>query len=223
MNTQPVISVRGEAIMEAEPEIATISVTVRARDRDRRTALDNLATRNAQVIARIRGYGDAVEELESGTTSVYANMKDKARDERVIHYLAQANTRVTIRDFTVLGALMTELADGDLVTVVGPSWALRPDSPVYREARIAAAKDATRRAQEYAEAFNAKLGQLIEAADMGLLNGGGESTVRLRTAAARGLPAPMGHSSEAPSLDFEPAKQHVTANVDARFHVILGD
>jgi uncharacterized protein YggE len=223
MNTQPVISVRGEAIIEAEPEIATISVTVQARDRDRRTVLDNLTTRNAQVIALIKGYGDAVEKLESGTTSVYADMKDKARDERVIRYLAQANTRVTVKDFTVLGELVAKLADGDLVTVVGPWWALRPDSPVYREARIAAAKDATRRAREYAEAFNAKLGRLIEAADRGLLNGGGEPAVRLRTAAARVGPAPMGYSSEAPSLDFEPAKQHVTANIDARFYVLLNE
>jgi len=37
MVQQPVISVRGEAYMEAEPEIAVISVTVEARDRDRST------------------------------------------------------------------------------------------------------------------------------------------------------------------------------------------
>jgi uncharacterized protein len=223
MNTQPVISVRGEAIIEVEPEIATISVTVQARDRDRRTVLNNLTTRNAQVITLIKGYGDAVEKLESGTTSVYADVKNKARDERVIRYLAQANTRVTVRDFTVLGELMTELADGDLVTVAGPWWALRPDSPVYREARIAAAKDATRRAQEYAEAFNAKLGQLIEAADKGLLSGGGESTHRVRMLAAAGAAPGGAYGSEPTALDFEPAKQQVTAHIDARFHVLLGD
>ena len=35
MAQQPVISVRGEAHMDAEPEIATLSVTVQARDPDR--------------------------------------------------------------------------------------------------------------------------------------------------------------------------------------------
>jgi len=43
-----------------------------------------------------------------------------------------------IRDFTVLGELMARLADGELVTMAGPWWSLRPDSPVYRQARIAA-------------------------------------------------------------------------------------
>ena len=223
MNTQPVISVRGEAIMETEPEIATISVTVQARDRDRRTVLDNLAARNAQVIAIIKGYGDAVENLESGTASVYPDMKNKAREERIIRYLAQANIHVTVKDFTVLGELVTRLAEGDLVTVAGPWWSLRPDSPVYREARIAAAKDATRRAQEYAEAFNAKLGQLIEAADKGLLGGGGESTGMWAAQSAVGAAPGRAYLMEEPGLDFEPAKQRVTAHIDARFHVILGD
>jgi uncharacterized protein len=206
MNTQPVISVRGEAIMEVEPEIATISVTVQARDRDRRTVLDNLTTRTAQAITLIKGYGDAVENLESGTASVYPDMKNKAREERIIRYLARANTRVTVKDFTVLGELVAKLADGDLVTVTGPWWSLRPDSPVYREARIAAAKDAIRRAGEYAEAFNVKLGQLIEAADKGLLSGRDEPT---DTWVAGGLPTARGvsYAGEQPGLDFEPAKR----------------
>ena len=221
---QPVISVRGEAVIEVEPEIAGISVTVQARDRDRRTALDNLVARNAQVIALIKGYGDAVEKLESGPANVYPDVKYKSRDERVSSYRAQANSRVTVRDFTVLGELVTRLADGDLVTVAGPWWSLRPDSPVHREARIAAAKDATRRAREYAEAFDAKLGQLIEAADKGLLGGGGEPEYgHPMSAVAAGGGALRGYAQEAPSLDFEPAKQQVTAYIDARFHVLLNE
>ncbi len=61
------------------------------------------------------------------------------------------------------------LADAELVTVEGPWWALRPDSPVHRQARLAAARDAAVRAGEYAEAFGGRLGDLLEAADTGLL------------------------------------------------------
>src|SRR5262249_28796291 len=144
MVQHPVISVRGEAYLEGEPEIAVISVTVEARARDRRTVLDRLASRNTQVLDLIKGYGEAVEKLESGPASVYPDVKRKERDERVARYLGQASVSVTIRDFTVLGELIARLADADLVTVAGPWWSLRPDSPVYRQARIAAARDATR-------------------------------------------------------------------------------
>ena len=219
MAQQPVISVRGEAHMEAEPEIATLSVTVQARDPDRRSVLDRLATRNSQVLDLIKGYGEAVEKLESGAASVYPDIKYKERTERGRGYLGQASAQVVIRDFTVLGELMARLADGELVTVAGPWWSLRPDSPVYRQARIAAARDATRRAREYAEAFGGELGGLIEAADTGLLTGHAQQGVSFHAMAAGGVA--RASAAEPPEMDFEPVKQTVTAQVDARFGMLL--
>lgn len=210
---------RGEARLEAEPEIAVVSVTVQARDRDRRTVLDRLATRNTQVLDLIKGYGEAVEKLESGPASVYPEFRHKEREERVSRYLGQASARVTIRDFTVLGELVARLADAELVTVAGPWWSLRPDSPVYRQARITAARDATRRAEEYAQAFGGQLGGLIEAADVGLLTGHADQGVRFHASAA-GVAA-AGFADAQPSLEFEPVSQAVTANVEARFAMVM--
>jgi uncharacterized protein len=219
MAQQPVISVRGEAHVEAEPEIATLNVTVQARDPDRRTVLDRLATRNAQVLDLIKEYGEAVEKLESGTASVYPDIKYKERTERVRVYLGRASARVVIRDFTVLGELMARLADGELVTVAGPWWSLRPDSPAYRKARTAAARDATRRAGEYAQAFGGELGGLIEAADTGLLTGRAGQGVPLHAIAAGGVA--RASLAEPAGMDFEPVKQTVTAQVEARFGMLL--
>jgi uncharacterized protein len=96
---------------------------------------------------------------------------------------------------------------------------------VHRQARIAAARDATRRAGEYAEAFGGRLGELIEAADAGLLHGqGGQEPQGYVPAAARPRPSGlrlMSTADEAPSLDLEPVRQPVTAQVDARFTMIL--
>lgn len=204
--------------MEAEPEIAVISVTVQARDRDRRAVLDRLASRNTQVLDLIKGYGEAVEKLESGPASVYPDIKHKERSERVTGYLGRAGAQVTIRDFTVLGELVARLADGELVSVAGPWWSLRPDSPVYRQARVAAAQDATRRAGEYAQAFGGQLGGLIEAADTGLLTAHADQGAVPYAARSAVMRAPAG-GAEA-SLDFEPVKQTVTAQVEARFTMV---
>lgn len=215
----PVISVRGEAYLEADPEIAVISVRVQARDRDRRAVLDRLVSRNRQVLDLVREYGDAVEKVESGPASAHPEFKPKGDKERVAGYAGQASAQVTVRDLSVLGELVARLAELELVTVAGPWWSLRPDSPVYREARVAAAKDATRRAEEYAAAFGGRLGELIEAADVGLLNSQGwrsqagpPAPRAMMAAAMRGGPV-----DEPPSLDLEPARQTVTAQVDARF------
>jgi uncharacterized protein YggE len=217
LNGQPVISVRGEATLEVDPEIAVVGVTVQARDRDRETVLRRLADRNREVTDLIKGYGEAVEKLESGPVSVRPELKEKRAGERVAGYFATASTTVTIRDFTVLGELVVRLADAELTTVDGFWWALRPGSPVYREARMAAARDATVRAGEYAEAFGGQLGDLLEAADSGLLTADARPEVfRRAMAKSRALTAA---ASAQPELDLEPARQSVSAQVDARFEM----
>src|SRR5215469_2105839 len=204
MPAEPVISVRGQATLEVEPEIALVWVVVMARDADRRKAVDLLAGRSGRVADMIKGYGEAIEKLESQPVNVQPVFKDGRIWEKVSGYLARAGFTVTVRDFAVLGDLVAGLAGADMVTVTGPDWQLRPDSPVYRAARLAAAKDATRRAGEYAEAFGGRISGLVEAADSGLMGDTGHPRLM---AASRALSA--GATAETPEFDFDPAMQTV--------------
>ena len=210
---EPVISVRGEASLEVEPEIAVVWVTVQARDADRHRAVELLAKRSGAVSGTIKGFGEAIEKLESQPVNVQPVFKDGKVRERISGYLARAGFTVTVRDFAVLGEFVAGLADAELVSVTGPEWRLRPDSPVYRAARLAAAKDATRRAGEYAGAFGGRITGLVEAADTGLL---APQPRNVAFAAAR-MTSRSGAVDEVPTFDFEPAKQTVTAQVDARY------
>jgi uncharacterized protein YggE len=215
MDSQPVISVRGEALFEVEPEIALVDVTVMAQDKDRRRALELLAGRTRAVSELIKGYGAAVEQLASGPAAVHPVVKDGKGRERVTGHVARAGLSVTVRDFTVLGELVPRLAGEQMVTVTGPAWRLRPGSPAYRQARIAAAQDATRRAREYAEAFGGRITGLVEAADTGLLGAPREPGPVAFRASARLAAATA--EAELPEFDFEPARQTVHAQVEARF------
>jgi uncharacterized protein len=211
---EPVISVRGEANLEVEPEIAIVWVSVQARDADRHRAVDLLSRRSGAVSSTIKGFGDAVEKLESQPVNVQPVFKDgRAGKERISGYLARAGFTVTVKDFAVLGEFVTGLADADMVSVTGPEWRLRPDSPVYRAARLAAARDATRRAGEYAEAFGGRITGLVEAADTGLL----AAQPQPRRMAYAAAVSRAGAADEGPTFDFEPAKQTVTAQIEARY------
>ena len=214
MPNEPVISVRGAAVLEVEPEVAVVWVTVMARDRDRRRAVEALADRTNRITAQIKGYGEAVEKLDSGRVSVRPEFKEGKPRERITGYVAQANLTATVANFDVLGDLVAGLADQDMVAVGGPAWQLRPASPVHREARLAAAKDAIQRAREYAEAFGGTITGLIEAADTGLLAPQPEPGV---FRAAMAAPAAAQAYDAAPEFDFEPAKQTVSAEIEARF------
>ncbi len=148
MESESVISVRGEARLEVEPEIALLGVTVMAQDKDRRRAVELLAGRTRAVADLIKGYGEAVEKLESGPARVHPAFKDGKGRERVAGYVARAGFSVTVGDFTVLGELVPRLASEEMVEVTGPAWRLRLGSQAYRQVRLAAARDATPRARE---------------------------------------------------------------------------
>jgi uncharacterized protein len=203
----PVVVVRGESWHEVPPEIARFSVTVAARDRDRKSTLTRLAERAEAVRALIDGYGAAVERRETGGLHVYPQMKKPS--EKVSVYEGTVTTTVTMVDFTVLGELMLRLAERDQASVAGPWWEVRPDSPVHREARRAAISAAIVRAREYAEAVGARVTRLLEINDVGT----GPQPMRAFAVGFRG------GEEAAPQLDLDPQVQTVQASVEARFSI----
>ena len=219
MSDAPVISVRGEAVLEVEPEIARLSVHVRSQESDRRRALDTLAGRNERCLELIRSYGDAIERLETGGLSITPLLKQKRRDGDVRAYQGTVWIKPVVRDFAVLGELVTRLGDLERTYVHGPEWDLRRDSDVYARAARQAAQEAVARARSYAGALGARLTGLVELSDEGLgRDAGGPVPVRL--AAAYGTDAPGG---EPEPIDLEPAAQTVRATVEARFTATAPD
>ncbi|MEW1644937.1 SIMPL domain-containing protein [Streptomyces sp. NPDC091219] len=212
----PRIAVRGEARLEVDPEIARIGITVAARGTDRRTALDDLTRRNATVLDLVKSYGEAVEHLETGGFSITPELTRHGRGERVHRYHGRVSITAELVDFTALGELTTRLADLDLTRVDGPWWALRPDSPVHRQARQQAVREAVQRAREYAEALGTTLAALVELADIGAENAQpyGAPQARMRSMSFAGG---AGEETAAAPLDLEPQRQHVYAQVNARF------
>ncbi|MGW2822563.1 SIMPL domain-containing protein [Streptomyces sp. NPDC001443] len=212
----PRIAVRGEAHLEVDPEIASITVTVGARGKDRRTALDDLTRRNTAVLDLVKTYGDAVERLETGALSITPELTRHGRGERVRTYHGAVRTTAELTDFTALGELVTRLADLDLTSVDGPWWTLRPDSPAHREVRQKAVREAVQRAREYAEALGSTLEALLELADIGTEN---TAAMHPRPPGRMRAMSRAGAAEETPAapLDLEPQRQRLHASVDARF------
>jgi uncharacterized protein len=210
----PVVAVRGEVFREVDPEIATFTVTVSARDRDRQEALRRLASRVDDLRAVLDGYAESIEKRE--TSGLYVHPENKRSGEKVSGYGGSVTTTVTVDDFGQLGEMMFRLADRDQVIVSGPWWGLRPDSRAYRQARRDAIADALLRAGEYAAAVGARVTALLEIADTGLSGAAGQGAV------ARAVPLSFrahGAAGEPPDLDLEPQRQQVQGQVEARFQI----
>jgi uncharacterized protein YggE len=164
------VSVRGEAVLEREPDRVDLYLNVQARDPDRARALAALTERGAALQAVVVGLGPGVERYASTGFNVYPQFSDTANDE-LRGYEGRASLMVTLADFELLPRLISGANEIELSSVAHLSWRMRRDSPVFREARLAAVDDALLRAQDYAAAFRARITGLIEVTDSGLTVG----------------------------------------------------
>jgi len=213
MTSAPLVSVRGEATVEADPELAALSITVIARDADRAKTLSVLSERAAAVTALIERFGSGIERSSTSALHVYPELADK-RAERVRRYAGRTTHSITVKDFEVLSRLISAAAEIELCEISGPWWQLRADSPVYRSARLAAVRDAMLRAREYAEAFGAEITGLVEVADQGMSAAGTGPGI---FSAAATMTTKSYDAADQPFFDLEPARQEVTGQVEARF------
>jgi uncharacterized protein len=219
MAQHPVLAVRGEAVVEVDPEIARIEVSVAAVDSDQAKTLRLLSERVAAVDIVLASFADAIEKTETCGFRVSPQLTSRAVRGRTLNYHGAVHHAITVSAFDRLGELMARLAERDQTEVGGPWWGLRQDSPVYARARIAAVKDAIRRARDYAAALGSQLAGLIELADARLLSDSrgqgevlGQPSGRLPHRVRTAIPEEVG-------IDLVPAKQVVRATVEARLTI----
>jgi uncharacterized protein YggE len=200
------VVVRGEALLQVEPELADLGVTVRVRARDRQTALERCRAAQERVTAVARAAAHAIESVETTAVSVYLEVRDRRAPGEPV---ASVQIRLTVARLDAVGELVVALGRLDDVEVSGPTWRLRPDSPAVEQARLDAVRDAVHRARQYAAAFGSQLTALLEVSDAGLGGGG------LRVAAAM---ESVGRFEDSElHLDLTPPRQEVHGAVEVRF------
>jgi uncharacterized protein len=223
MSQQPTLAVQGEAVLEVEPEIARIEVSVAAVENDRARTLQLLNDRAVAADKVLASFPDVIEKTETSGVRVSPQLRSRVGRDRVSGYHGAVYYTVTVTGFDRLGELMAQLADLDQTEVGGPWWELRPGSPVYAQVRVAAVKDAVGRARDYAAALGSGLAGLVELADARLLSdsrGHGDAVL----AASARLPHRVRAAvPEEFSFDLAPAKQVVRATVEARFTIAEPD
>jgi uncharacterized protein len=210
-----VVAVRGEALREVDPELAEFTVVVVARDKDREATLTRLRERAEALRALLDRHPDAIERRE--TSGLHVHPETAKKGEKVTAYSGSVSTTVVVRDFAALGELMLTFANQDQTHLSGPLWSLRPDSPVFKEVRRDAVADAIARGKEYAEALGAQVVDLLELADPGLSRG--SESFAAPVAVAYDTQSRSRAAYGGASLQLDPQRQRVRAEVEARFTV----
>lgn len=207
-------------MLEVEPELATVHIRVEAQAAEQQAAIDLLTQRARAVTDLVSRYADGIERSVGSGLHVYPALHSK-KTEKVRHYEGSVLTTVIVHDFDVLSNLLVAASAIDLASVDGPHWGLRPTSPAYREARIAAAADALSRARDYAAAYGAEVVSLVEIADEGMSHDQPPPRpFRAGRVRAMALSADSGGED---AFDLAPGRQQVSRRIDARFLITPPD
>jgi len=155
------VTARGDAVAPGRPDegIWTLEVTAVKDTPD--AALADVGTRSQALEKLLDELG--IKEKRS-TTGVTVREELEWAEDKQVHRGFRASNVLTVRlaDATVAGSLIQEAIARAAAVVSGPVWWIAPDNPARIEACRAAAAEAKRKAQAYAEALGLRLGTVAE-------------------------------------------------------------
>ena len=220
------LSVRGDARLAVAPDLATMYCNLNVYERHTDEALRGAAAALDAVLSALSQLGGvpltpgASPALGWTARSAGAHIEhyqERPKLEGAIQERAVASVElhIEIRDFALVDAVGSLLAEHSAVETSHVRWSADPDNPGWPTVRAAAIHAAIGRARDYARALGGSLLSIEHVADLGLLgsdSGSGSEQQALTFSHAR--LAAAGRGSSGPSLDPEP--QELVAYIEAR-------
>jgi uncharacterized protein YggE len=167
--SMPTISVVGEGLAAARPDMAVISVGVVSQAPRARDALAQNSKSMTDVIASVKEAGVEARDIETSQISLrpqYSYPGQGSREApKLVGYEASNNVSIRVRAFDKLGGLLDGLVISGANQIRGVELTLAEPGPLRDQARIAAMKDAIRKAEILAEAAGVRIVRLFSAAE----------------------------------------------------------
>ena len=167
------LSVSGEGVAHAAPDIALITLGVVSEAVSARDALDENTQTMTGIIDALRDEDLEDRDLQTSGFSVEPIFSQPPRDydhstpfrPEILGYRVRNNVNVRIRDLARVGAILDLVVTLGANSISGPSFTVADPTPLEDEARRAAVADALRKAELYAEAADVALGPIQSIAE----------------------------------------------------------
>jgi len=162
------ITIEGQGEVRAAPDMAMISSGVTTQGSTAREALDANTASMAELIAALKAEGIEARDIQTSGFSVSPNyVYSDARDEngyslppKINGYQVSNTVSVAVRDLAELGSILDKSVTVGANTINGVSFSVADPAELYNEARKSAFADARKKAELYATAAGATLGEL---------------------------------------------------------------
>ncbi len=207
-----VVRVRGEATHPHPPDVAVLSVHVRAESRDSRAvALEQAAAVTEGLRAALDG-AQGVRRVALSRVSVHVRSDWDPDSGRPEHRGWMAVVGGSVRVDVDAAETLVEVVAAAGVGVTGVAWELDDPAAARRAVRRAAVDAAREAAADLAVALGGPLGPVVDVADAGLSSGAVPEAMAVMA---------RGSADGAPHLQLDPEDVVVSAVVEATY--ALGD
>lgn len=183
------ITVRGEGKVSAVPDMAVVTVGVRAEDESAGVAMDAVRDQMNAVFTALEEAGIAARDMQTGTIDL--GPRHDRDSGTVTGYHAGNSLELRLRDLDALGGVLDSVVAQGANDLRGLRFAIDDDASLLDEARRRAVADAMARAQLYADAAGVKLGDVEEIIETDA-SGGPRPMMRAEMASDSGTPVAPG-------------------------------
>ncbi len=166
----PQIVVTGEGRVEAEPDLATITLGARSEALTAADALAATSAATARILDQLAAAGIEPRDIQTASLTLaprYDNSRVSSSTGRLTGYVASNTIRVRVRDMDTLGTRLDAAVSAGGNRFDGLIFGLQDPGPLTDEARRRAVADARRKAELYAEAAGVTLGPILSITDQG--------------------------------------------------------
>lgn len=155
------ITVAGIGTVQVDPDTAVVNLGVQVTAPTGAAAMTTVNADAAALTEALVGAGIAEEDIQTSGLSLYSTTGDDGTT--ITGYSASLTLNVTVRDIEAVGPTIDAAhgAGGEGFTIGGVSFSFADPESVLEQARIDALANATARAEQYAAAAGAELGDVV--------------------------------------------------------------
>lgn len=163
------ITVNGEGEISVAPDMATVSLAVRAESETAAEAMDAASKATQDILTMLADEDIDSADIRTGSIRLTPRYSSSvlSNGNQIIGYQATNSVSVEVRDLAALGSLLTAAVNEGANTLDGVRFGLQDPTEHEDAARRAAVVDARRRAELYADAAGVPLGELVSLNEAG--------------------------------------------------------
>ena len=161
------ISVTGQGVVSAEPDMATISMGVSHQSKTAQDAMNAVAFDINTVLSSLRDSGVEASDVQTSQISLYPvwSNPDRNGNTEVSGFSASVTLSVLLRDLEKMGTVIAEVVRVGGNRFHGVSLGFQDTGKMEAEARAKAVRDAIVKAEQLAKAANVSIAGIMSIID----------------------------------------------------------